>query len=99
MQDNTLQNFREKYIIRLDELLDNKKVEALAEDLFSLDLTMYSKNYCINSILYNALAISTIDEEKSLHPAQLEILSIINIMHQLLVLLQALEKLFVSLNI
>lgn len=78
MQDNeTLQAKREEYIKILDSTSDVKIVESLSEDLFALDLTLYSKNYTFDSILYNALATSSLDEKISLHPSQQEILGII----------------------
>ncbi len=78
MQDNeTLQAKREEYIKILDSTSDVKIVESLSEDLFALDLTLYSKNYTFDSILYNALATSSLDEKISLHPSQQEILEII----------------------
>ena len=73
----TIQELREKYIYRLDKTSDSREVEYISEDLFSLDLTMYSKKKNLNSILYNALAASSLDDSISLHPAQMEILNII----------------------
>lgn len=47
----------------------------LADDLYSLDLTVYSSDYTFDSIVYNALAASEIDSNISLHPEQLKIIS------------------------
>lgn len=78
MPDNiSIQSKREEYIKMPDETSDVNIVENLSEDLFALDLTLYSKNYTFNSILYNSLATSCLDEKISLHPSQQEILGII----------------------
>ena len=78
MPDNiSIQSKREEYIKMLDETSDVNIVENISEDLFALDLTLYSKNYTFNSILYNSLATSCLDEKISLHPSQQEILGII----------------------
>ena len=78
MQGNkSIQAIREEYIKILDSTSDVNVVESLSEDLFALDLTLYSKNYNFNSILYNALATSCLDDRISLHPFQQEILGVI----------------------
>ena len=70
-----IQKIRGEYIRILDNS-DNSTMKAkeMAEDLFALDLTVYSKNNSFDSILYNALSISKLDENVSLHPEQLKIL-------------------------
>ncbi len=70
-----IQKIRDEYIRILDNS-DNSTMKAkeMAEDLFALDLTVYSKNNSFDSILYNALSISKLDENVSLHPEQLKIL-------------------------
>lgn len=78
MQDNkSIQAIREEYIKKLDATSDVRVVENLSDDLFALDLTLYSKNYNFNSIIYNALSTSHLDARISLHPYQQEILNII----------------------
>ncbi|OGO89326.1 MAG: hypothetical protein A2Y24_04180 [Clostridiales bacterium GWE2_32_10] len=73
---HNLQNIREKYIRALSNATNStQKAKELAEDLFALDLTVYSKNFSFNSIMYNAFAHSEIDENISMHPEQIEILN------------------------
>lgn len=78
MQDSiSIQEKREEYIRQLDKTSDNEVVKSLSENLFALDLTLYSSNYTFDSILYNAFAASSLDSDISLHPSQMEILEII----------------------
>lgn len=75
-QGNDLQTKRKQYIRSLafaDDLTKTAKI--MAEDLFALDLTVYSSDYCFESVIYNALAVSEIDNRVSLHPEQINILS------------------------
>lgn len=75
-QGYDLQTRRKQYIRNLafsDDL--TKAAKTMAEDLFALDLTVYSSDYCFESVIYNALAVSEIDDRISLHPEQLNILS------------------------
>lgn len=71
-----IQSIRQKYIKLLDDS-ENSTHEAklLADDLFALDLTVYSKEYSFKSILYNAMAKSMIDDRISMHPEQMRILN------------------------
>lgn len=70
------QSLRDMYIKALDASENSsQKARELAEDLFALDLTVYSKSYCFESILYNAFAQSYLDEIVYLHPEQLAILN------------------------
>ncbi len=69
-----LQTVREKYIRLLDESeIPSVKASEIAEQLFALDLTVYSKNYSFDSIIYNAFAKSILDDNISLHPEQIKI--------------------------
>lgn len=75
-QGYDLQTKRKQYIRDLasaDNLTHTAK--TMAEDLFALDLTVYSSDYCFESVIYNALAVSEIDDRVSLHPEQISILS------------------------
>lgn len=49
-----------------------------ADDLFALDLTIYSSLYSLDSAIYNAFSISELDDNISLYPEQLEIISLID---------------------
>jgi hypothetical protein len=46
----------------------------LADQLFVLGLTMYSRNHSFESIIYNSFSQSYLDERVSLHPEQLNII-------------------------
>lgn len=75
MPDNNIQDIRDKYIIELDKSDGSfRQYDEFSNDLFNLDLTVYSDNYTFDSILYNAFAKSNIDEKISLHPEQLRMI-------------------------
>lgn len=68
-----VRDLRKKYIDELDTVIDKTKfIKENVESLYALDLTMYSGQYSLNSILYNSFAISRINSNFSLHPQQLE---------------------------
>ena len=70
------QFLRERYIKALSSATNpTQRARELAEDLFSLDLTVYSSNYTLDSLLYSSMAKSVLDDAVSLHPEQLQILS------------------------
>ncbi len=70
-----VQELREKYIRLLDKAeLPSKLASEIAEQLFALDLTVYSKNFTFDSIVYTAFAESKIDKNISLHPEQIQII-------------------------
>ncbi|UUM19789.1 MULTISPECIES: DEAD/DEAH box helicase [unclassified Mycoplasma] len=77
----SVQENRDIYIRELKEAKDNKKEKEWkienADSLFHLGLNMYSEEYSFKSAIYNAFAYSHIDENISLHPEQMKILSII----------------------
>jgi len=79
LQSNNLQFLREKYI---RELANTEKAESstskankLADDLFALDLTVYSRAFSFKSAIYNAFATSVTDDKIALHPEQLRIIT------------------------
>ncbi|OLN32457.1 DEAD/DEAH box helicase [Desulfosporosinus metallidurans] len=75
-QSNDPQTLREYYIRSLATAPNpTQKARELADDLFALDLTVYSNTYSLDSVLYSALAESVLDDELSLHPEQIEILN------------------------
>lgn len=75
---NNPQGLRDKYIREIDKARNKtERAKELAEDLFNLDLTVYSNNYSFKSIIYNAFAISEIDSSIAMHPEQLQIVSMI----------------------
>lgn len=75
-QGLNLQSKRKTYIRELAKAENaSKRAKAMAEDLYALDLTVYSADYCFESIIYNALAVSEIDSGIALHPEQINIIS------------------------
>lgn len=73
---NSPQILRERYIRELNKARNTTlRAKELADDLFSLDLTVYSQNFSFRSIVYNSFAVSEIDEKISMHPEQLQIIS------------------------
>lgn len=75
-----LQEIREKYIRELNKSENStQKAKDLADDLFALDLTIYSKSFTFDSLVYNSFAQSLLDENISLHPEQI---AIINEIHE-----------------
>lgn len=70
------QILREQYIRSLDAAKNpTQKARELADDLFALDLTVYSSNYTMDSVLYSAFAESDLDNGVILHPEQIQILN------------------------
>lgn len=70
------QFLRERYIKSLDASKNpTEKARELADDLFALDLTVYSSNYSLDSLLYSAMAKSVLDENIALHPEQIQIIN------------------------
>lgn len=73
-----LQFYRDRYIRDIDRS-DNKSEFANnnADSLFALGLTMYSHNYSLDSVIYNAFSLSELDDSIALHPEQRKVLSMI----------------------
>ena len=76
MQNNkSIQDIRDDYIHALSESKNSSQLALqLADDLFALDLTVYSKNYSFESLVYNSFSRSVLDDSISLHPEQLNII-------------------------
>ena len=75
-QGINVQSRRKRYIRELAKAENaSKRAKSMAEDLYALDLTVYSADYCFESIIYNALAVSEIDSSIALHPEQINIIS------------------------
>lgn len=69
---------REKTIKAINESSDKQAfIYKNAELLYNLDLTMYSKNYCLNSLFFNAITISKVLPNISLHPDQWKALQLL----------------------
>ncbi len=77
-QFEDIQIYREEYIRELDQTND-KTAFAInnASSLYALGLTMYSRNYSLDSLIYNAFAMSSLDDNIALHPEQRKILGLI----------------------
>ncbi len=72
----SVKELRDKYIRELSKAESKgDKAKQMADDLFALDLTVYSSSFSFDSIIYNTLATSYIDENISLHPEQLNIIN------------------------
>lgn len=74
----TIQEIRESTIKAINA---SKASQAFiynnADLLYNLDLTMYSKNYCLNSLFYNAITQSAVKADISLHPDQWKALKLL----------------------
>lgn len=74
-----LQIYREEYIRELDKHLNKTEyAQSNASSLYALGLTMYSQNFSLDSLIYNSFAMSALDEQISLHPEQIKVLSLID---------------------
>lgn len=70
-----IQPIRESVILEIEEAANKtNKVREIADKLFTLGLTMYSRNYSFDSIFYNSFAQSYLDKKVSLHPEQLNVI-------------------------
>ena len=96
-----LQIYREEYIRELDKHLNKTEyAQSNASSLYALGLTMYSQNFSLDSLIYNSFAMSALDEQISLHPEQIKVLSLIDSNRGLVFRHQrALEKHLLSLSI
>mgnify|MGYP000857793883 FL=1 len=78
MNVNNVQEYRENYILELNNVDNKTEYEKVhADSLFNLGLTMYSREYSFNSAIYNGFACSHIDDNLSLHPEQMRVLNLI----------------------
>ncbi len=76
---SSMQKFREQFIRGIEDSKDKTQfVKNNANDLFSLGLTVYSKNFSLKSLIYNSFATSCLDDNISLHPEQLKVLKLID---------------------
>ena len=76
---NSIQDLREHYIRELDSASDSEyQASQIADDLFNLDLTVYSNDYSFDSAIYSAFSESILDSKISLHTEQIEIINQIN---------------------
>lgn len=77
-QIDDIQTYREDYIRELEKRSDKTGfARAYAESLYALGLTMYSRNFSLDSLIYSAFASSALDENIALHPEQRKVLDLI----------------------
>lgn len=70
---------RESVIRAIDNSTDKQTfICNNAELLYNLDLTMYSRNYSLNSLFYNAITVSKASPNISLHPDQWKALKLLD---------------------
>lgn len=79
LQYSNIQTYREEYIRKIEKQ-DNKTlyIKNHADSLYSLDLTMYSKNFTFDSLIYCSFAMSQLDDNIALHPEQRKVLDLID---------------------
>lgn len=101
LNNYTPQKLREMYIDILAKSEDTTETaKIIADELFALDLTVYSRDFTFDSLIYNAFAKSQLDENIAMHPEQLQIINEINEHDALIVSAPtSLERLFLFLNI
>ncbi|WKY47714.1 DEAD/DEAH box helicase [Eubacteriaceae bacterium ES3] len=69
---------RENLIRDLDASANSTELaRRMADSLFAVDLTVYSRKYSFDSLVYNSFALSHLDSSISLHPDQLDIVNTI----------------------
>lgn len=79
LSNSTPQKLREQCINYLAESTNSTEAaKEIADKLFALDLTVYSKDFTFDSLLYNSFAQSQLDDNVSMHPEQIQILNEIN---------------------
>lgn len=70
------QNMRNQYIDYLAKADDSTEAaKKVADQLFALDLTVYSRDFTLDSLLYNAFAQSQLDDNIAMHPEQIQIIN------------------------
>lgn len=71
----SLKEIREEYIIKMNNSQNATEYAMFySDDLYALGLTVYSKNFSLDSLMYNSFALSKLDENISLHPEQLKVI-------------------------
>ncbi|MGM9970343.1 MAG: DEAD/DEAH box helicase [Anaeroplasma sp.] len=78
MRITSLKEKRDSIIEEMDSSMNSTEYAKInSENLYFLGLTVYSKNYSIDSIIYNSFALSCLDSNISLHPEQLKVVEAI----------------------
>lgn len=70
-----IEDLRKEYIRLLDKKLTDNELYNISDDLFDLGLTVYSKNINFDSIIYNSLSKSFLDNDISLYPEQIKLIN------------------------
>jgi len=73
-----ISELRKEYIRLLDKGISEQELVNISDDLFSLGLTVYSKKYSFDSIIYNSVSNSFLDSNISLYPEQVKLIAEIN---------------------
>ena len=77
--NKSVQELREHYITLLENATNAEVAASIYSDnLYAIDLTVYSKDYSLESLFYNSFAKSMLDNNLSLHPEQLNIINMID---------------------
>lgn len=71
----TIEKVREDYIRLLDKGILSSEEYSISNDLFNLGLTVYSKDYNLESLIYNSISKSFIDSTISLYPEQVQLIN------------------------
>lgn len=70
-----ISDLRKEYIRLLDKNLPIEDLYNLSDDLFTLGLTVYSKDINFDSIIYNSISKSILDKDISLYPEQVRLIN------------------------
>lgn len=74
-KQNSVEEIRKSYIRKIDQ--NKKNIQLFSDELFNLGLNMYSREYSLDSAIFNSFAISNIDERIVLHREQIKIINLI----------------------
>ena len=78
-QPSNIKSLRDRYIVYMGESLNKTDAaKKIADDLYSVGLTIYSKHFNIESSIYNSFSLSYLDDSISLHPEQVKILRLMH---------------------
>lgn len=77
--NRNVQDYRNQYIREIERQSNKTNyIKNHADSLYSLRLTMYSRNYTFDSLVYSSFAMSELDDKISLHPEQIKVMDLID---------------------
>lgn len=77
--NRNVQDYRNQYIREIERQSNKTNyIKNHADSLYSLGLTMYSRNYTFDSLVYSSFAMSELDDKISLHPEQIKVMDLID---------------------